>query len=52
MHGLEREILFKDRNLKKYTPPKAKQTGVRLLEFGCGAGVNLIFLMSGLEKQN
>ena len=32
-------------------PPELKQRGLRILEFGCGAGMNLIHLISIL-KQN
>lgn len=32
-------------------PKSAGQTGVRLLEFGCGAGMNLIHLVSVMERR-
>ena len=37
--------------IKKYLAMEARQAGLRLLEFGCGAGMNLIHLVSLLERQ-
>jgi SAM-dependent methyltransferase len=31
-------------------PPEMKRTGIRILEFGCGGGMNLVHLISVLEQ--
>lgn len=37
--------------LQRYVPKGRLQSGIRLLEFGCGGGMNLIHLLSLLERQ-
>lgn len=37
--------------LEKYVPKTRMQQGIRLLEFGCGAGMNLLHLVSVLERR-
>ena len=32
-------------------PPETRQRGIRVLEYGCGAGMNLVHLLSVLRKQ-
>ena len=32
-------------------PPAARQNGIRILEFGCGAGMNLLHLISVLSRE-
>ena len=34
----------------RYVPEAVKKTGLNLLEFGCGAGMNLIYLVTLLDK--
>lgn len=36
--------------LEQHIPQAAKRDGVRILEFGCGGGMNLIYLVSLLEQ--
>ena len=37
--------------LEKYIPLSRKQKGIRLWEFGCGGGMNLLHLVSILERR-
>jgi 2-polyprenyl-3-methyl-5-hydroxy-6-metoxy-1,4-benzoquinol methylase len=37
--------------LEKYVPKCRKERGIRLWEFGCGAGMNLLHLISVLERR-
>jgi SAM-dependent methyltransferase len=37
--------------IKKYVPKSRLKTGIRLWEFGCGGGMNLLHLVSTLEQQ-
>jgi SAM-dependent methyltransferase len=37
--------------LEKYIPVSRKQKGIRLWEFGCGGGMNLLHLVSVLERR-
>lgn len=37
--------------INKYLPEEIRQKGIRILEFGCGCGMNLIHLVSVLERQ-
>jgi 2-polyprenyl-3-methyl-5-hydroxy-6-metoxy-1,4-benzoquinol methylase len=37
--------------LEKYIPESRKQKGIRLWEFGCGGGMNLLHLVSILERR-
>ena len=37
--------------IRNYIPDIAKRTGLRLLEFGCGGGMNIIHLLSLLERE-
>jgi hypothetical protein len=36
--------------IEKHLPPPAAKKGIRLWEFGCGAGMNLIYLASSLKR--
>ena len=36
--------------LEQHIPKAAKQAGIRMLEFGCGGGMNLIYLVSLVEQ--
>src|SRR5580698_515021 len=38
-------------SIRKYVPKSALKTGIRLWEFGCGGGMNLLHLVSTLERQ-
>ena len=40
-----------DQMLRQHLPASAKRDGARLLEFGCGAGMNLIHLVGMLEPR-
>ena len=37
--------------IKRYVPESRLKTGIRLWEFGCGAGMNLLHLVSLLQRQ-
>jgi SAM-dependent methyltransferase len=37
--------------LEKYIPQSRKQKGIRLWEFGCGGGMNLLHLVSVMERR-
>jgi len=37
--------------IEKYVPESSQKTGIRLWEFGCGGGMNLLHLVSLLQRQ-
>jgi SAM-dependent methyltransferase len=37
--------------IEKYRPKSALKTGIRVWEFGCGGGMNLLHLVSALERR-
>src|SRR6516225_6123556 len=38
-------------SIERYVPESRLKTGIRLWEFGCGGGMNLLYLVSVLERQ-